>query len=429
MRHANSLLRGSCAVLAAAALAACNEPVAPSLTAPITPAALFLLPQASRFHGFTELASSYACAVDGGDATNPFALPAGFSQAVFASEPLFPDVPDMNTVNETGANPNQFIYRTHETTLNGAVSVTNLETGETHILAQRADWERFDGIAWTPWGTILASEEVNPATLPDPDVPGSVGGFVYEINPATGAAVVRPAIGSRAHEGNRFDSHGALYGISETSPGYIYKFVPDVWGDLSNGQLYALKLLAPNADRTGEATWVPLDRQKVRLNSDPVATDSGATGYNRPEDLEYVAGTLYAAITGEDRVIGIDLGDAEADHAFVFDLVRAGMNVSSEFSFPDNLAFDKAGTLYIAEDPGGTFAGGKRAGDDIWTAELGGKRHALSASVKRFASLSDCTAEPTGIYFNLPGNVLFVNVQHRGGTGEDLAVRIRPPVK
>ena len=35
----------------------------------------------------------------------------------------------------------------------------------------------------------------------------------------------------------------------------------------------------------------------------------------------------------------------------------------------------------------------------------------------RFASLTDCTAEPSGIYFDLSGTTLFLNVLHRAGAG------------
>jgi uncharacterized protein len=43
----------------------------------------------------------------------------------------------------------------------------------------------------------------------------------------------------------------------------------------------------------------------------------------------------------------------------------------------------------------------------------------------RFASLADCSAEPTGIYFDRSGKSLFVNVQHAGGPlGNDLTVVI-----
>lgn len=43
---------------------------------------------------------------------------------------------------------------------------------------------------------------------------------------ASGTVTLREAVGARPHEGLRFDRDGNLYGISETGPGYIYKFVP-----------------------------------------------------------------------------------------------------------------------------------------------------------------------------------------------------------
>ena len=43
----------------------------------------------------------------------------------------------------------------------------------------------------------------------------------------------------------------------------------------------------------------------------------------------------------------------------------------------------------------------------------------------RFASLTDCGAEPSGIYFDQSGRTLFVNVLHRGGPDpRDLGVAI-----
>jgi uncharacterized protein len=44
----------------------------------------------------------------------------------------------------------------------------------------------------------------------------------------------------------------------------------------------------------------------------------------------------------------------------------------------------------------------------------------------RFASLTDCNAEPTGIYFDVHEWALYVDAQHRGGDGNDLAVKIQP---
>jgi len=386
---------------------------------------------------FTALPSSTVC-TPGGNPEQPFILPAGYTQTIIAREGDggTTDLWDMHTQNETGPQAGRFLYRTHEVRAGGQVSETDLVTGVTRIVAQRADWERFDGIAWTPWGTILAAEETNRSALADPAVPQAQAGLVYEIDPVTGTAIARPAIGSRSHEGLRFDPQGNLYGISETSPGYIYRFVPDRRGDLSSGQLFALKVVAPSGDRTGEAVWVPLDRATVMVQSDVAALAAGATGYVRPEDVEIATSTgnnhgganvMYVAITGEDRVLGIDLREPRggSDHAtaFVYDYVRDGLNAPADFDLPDNLALDKAGNLYIAEDPGTAPRLGR--GDDIWTAEPdGGPQHGAASTVVRFASLTDCVAEPTGIYFDKRGWALFVNVQHRGGDGRDLTVRI-----
>jgi secreted PhoX family phosphatase len=336
----------------------------------------------------------------------------------------------MNTVNETGWNAGRYLYRAHETGSNSAVTVTDLETGESRVVAQHADWERFDGIAWTPWGTILAAEETGPAGQRDPDFPDAVNGLVYEIDPRTGAAVARPEIGSRSHEGLRFDARGNLYGISERGPGYIYKFVPRHRGDLSSGQLYALRIVEDQGDRTGWAEWVALDQTQVSINSDAAAEAVGATGYARPEDVETGTSTgsdrrgdrmLYVAVTGEDRVLAIDLlagTDGRRGQVLVTDYVRDGVNAPADFDAPDNLALDQDGNLFITEDPGGT-APNKTKGDDVWLARFDRSNSGQAPAIVRFFSISDCNAEPTGIYFSKSGRSLFVNIQHRGGDGRD----------
>jgi hypothetical protein len=50
---------------------------------------------------FEPLLTSAPC-TPGGNAVQPFLLPVGYAQNIVASEPQFPDVPDMNTLNETG---------------------------------------------------------------------------------------------------------------------------------------------------------------------------------------------------------------------------------------------------------------------------------------------------------------------------------------
>jgi len=374
---------------------------------------------------FEPLSASAPCTA-GGNASAPFVVPDGFSQTIVASEPDFPDVPDMNTLNETGPQAGRFLYRTHETTSNVAVSVTDLWTGATSIVVQSASFGRLDGIVWTPWGSILFAEE-------------RTGGLVYELDPASGVAVPRPAIGRKSHEGMRFDPQGNLYTISESFPGYIFKFTPDAQGDLSSGRSFALKIVNPTGDRTGEAEWVELNQAQVEVDANVAAAAVGATGYNRPEDVEIAtatgdnrggANTLYVAITArpdDNRVIAIDLrepnGGQGHDTAFVYDYVKIGLNAPSDFEWPDNLALDKNGNLYIAEDPATAPTTGR--GDDIWVAvPPAGGQHLPASSVVKFASLTDCNAEPTGIYFDLSGRTLFVHAQHRGGDGLDKAVAI-----
>jgi len=453
MHHAARLTLG---VVAGLCLTACSDKSA--ATAPNLQ--VTSLVTASRSVGeegfrFTALSSSFACTVSGGDPVNPFSLASGLGQTIIASEPQFADAGDMNVQNENGPDAGRYLYRPSEGAIS-EVSVTdlkNLGPNSTKRFAFRADWESLDPTVWTPWGTLLIGEEANVAVKPDPDFPSAKAGLVYELIPnkndpsVLDRIVARPAIGSKAHEGMRFDKKGNLYSISERNPGYIYRFTPDKKGDLSSGQLYVLKITSPTGDRTGEAEWIPLDRDAVRIDASVAADAVGATGYNRPEDVEMATSTgnfpenpntLFVAVTApsgpaDNRILAIDLDDRggkddergkkSGSTAFVYDYVKIGLNTTSEFEWPDNVALDPHGNLYITEDPGSSFPT-KRKGDDIWVARPGKGRHAPAASVERVASLTDCDAEPTGIYWELKGDRLFVNVQHRGGDHLDKAVAI-----
>lgn len=474
MHISHHAARLSLGVVAGLCFTACSDQAvttAPSLQPPS-------LVTASRNVGedgfrFTALSSSYACTVSGGDPVNPLSLASGLSQTIIASEPQFADAIDMNTQNENGPQAGRYLYRPSEGSI-GEVTVTDLKhlgPNSTKRFAFRADWESMDPTVWTPWGTLLVGEETNAQVRPDPDYPSAKAGLVYELIPSKGdpsvldKIVARPALGSKAHEGMRFDKEGNFYSISERNPGYIFKFTPDKKGDLSSGQLYVLKITSPTGDRTGGAEWIPLDRDAVRIDASAAADAAGATGYNRPEDVELATSTgnfpndpntLFVAVTGatgpaDNRILAIDLGERRGKNeehrnneehgnnegrgnneergkkssstAFVYDYVKIGLNTTSEFEWPDNVALDPAGNLYITEDPGGSFAT-KKKGDDIWVARPGKGKHLPAAIVERVASLTDCDAEPTGIYWELNGDRLFVNVQHRGGDHLDKAVAI-----
>jgi uncharacterized protein len=350
------------------------------------------------------------------DWTEPLVLPEGFTQSLVADETvldIYPgqdDLTDMNTVNETGPMAGRFLYRTQEVGSNGSVSVIDLETGDLEVLAQNAGWRRLDGLRWTPWGTLLFAEE-------------TTGGRLFEafLDPHDPTTVVRietrTALGVLRHEGIEALGDGTAFVIDELNGGSIYKFEPAQRGDLSDGQLYALKLTgltdaeqlwnaATFDEKVGPFEWVALDMDQVVVDADAAANAVHATEFGRPEDIEVIGSTLYVSNTTEDRVVAIDL-----NHQVLTSYVQAGLNVPVEdsdagvtgFNSPDNLAQGPDGRLWIVED---NFL------SDIYVASGDNDHDGSADTVELFASLLDSDAELTGIYFGKDPKTLFVNVQH-----------------
>lgn len=347
----------------------------------------------------------------------PFVVPAGYTQRRVADETTLDiygdgadDLTDMNTVNETGPQAGRYLYRTHEVGSNGAVSVVDLKTGEAKVLLQDAGYRRLDGLRWTPWGSLLFAEE-------------TAGGRLFEafLDPTDPSVVTRvearPELGILRHEGIGTDRQGNVYVIDELNGGSVYRFVPTTRGDLSDGQLYALKLTgltdAEQAyssetfdQKVGAFTWVPLDMEQVALDADVASNAVAATEFGRPEDVEIIGKVLYVANTSEDRVVAVDLQDK-----VLSSFVQAGVNVPVEdkgqavtgFNSPDNLASGPGGRLWIVED---------NVPSDIWVAGQDRDRDGAADTVELFASLKDPGAEGTGIYFGTDPRTLYVNVQH-----------------
>ena len=374
----------------------------------------------------------------------PWTVPEGFTQTVVSDETDLniydggrDDWPDMNTVNETGPEAGRYMYRTHELRFpgnqpqGGAVSVVDLKTGEAKLLASDPSWNALDGIRWTSWGTVLFSEENEGGRL-----------FEMELNEdmmSVKAVHDRPAVGRLAHEGIDVDAEGNVYVVDEhrgrtvgcdsvvPCGGGIYKFVPDTYGDLSSGSLYVLGIEKDaRRDNTGQGVWLgPISAENARASGTAV----GGVSYQRPEDLEIIGDTLYAAITEgsrdeygkeyyEGRVISIDLNTMK-----VANFVKPGVNVPVEVNKPgqagfqtgfdsvDNLAEAPNGDLVMIED---------NVPSDIWFASKKTDEFGASRKVRHFASLSDPEAEGTGIYFSPQDpDTLYVNVQHSAAEDGD----------
>lgn len=375
----------------------------------------------------------------------PWIIPEGFSQSVVSDESDLniygaghDDWNDMNTVNETGRMAGRYLYRTHEVRDHddgGAVSVVDLKTGVASILTQDLSYNALDGIRWTPWGTILFAEE-------------TTGGRLFEIvldkkDLTRGTVYDRPAVGRLAHEGIAVDAEGAVYVVDElrglstvceidgeqVSPcgGGIYKFIPEVAGDLSSGSLYVLGVSeTPEGEyNTGQGEWLgPIDPSIARESG----TLAGGASYQRPEDLEIIGDTLYIAVTEgprdeegdelfEGRVLSVNL-----DSMVVSNFIKPGVNAPIEMGKPgqegfqtgmdsvDNLGTTPDGKLMIVED---------NKPSDIWIADKDHNGDGMADNVWLFASLSDPGAEGTGIYFGKDPKTLFVNVQHSASDDGD----------
>ncbi len=368
----------------------------------------------------------------------PLALPEDFSQTVISDEtgacselvvhdavPGGNDWGDMNTVNETGAHVGRYLYRTQETgNETGAITAIDLKTGEAKTyfgddFGIAPAFSRMDGIEWTPWGTVLAAEEN-----------GEFGRlFECQVDGLDMHCVDRPAVGRMSHEGIAAANDGSVYIGDELNGGSIYKFVPNHYGDLSEGTLYALNIVVPGAiDGTGSGEWVALIPGENGVVTDPsvsaraAADEAGVTDYLRPEDAELIGPNLYFATTTDHRVLRIPV-NSDTPEVTEFVGVNVG-NINRESDVPsfglrspDNLASDMAGNLYIVED--------NSSKSDIWAAPTTDKDHdGVADEVVLFGTLTTPGAEGTGIYFprTMPHTML-VNVQH-ADDGNDMTVAI-----
>ena len=350
------------------------------------------------------------------DWTDPFVIPEGFTQELLADETKLDiyagadDLTDMNTVNETGPEAGRYLYRTHEVGSNGSLSVVDLKTGDAKVIAQDAGWRRLDGLRWTPWGTVLFAEE-------------TAGGRLFEafLDPKDPTVVThveeRRELGILRHEGIEALADGTAFVIDELNGGSIFKFEPAARGDLSDGQLYALKLTGLSdteqlwnsgtyQQKVGAFEWVALDMDQVVIDADAAANAVAATEFGRPEDVEVIGNVLYVANTSEDRVVAIDLAKEE-----LTSFVEKGVNVPVEnsgagvtgFNNPDNLAQGPDGRLWIVED---------NYLSDVWAAGLDTDQDGAADEVEQFASIVDTDAEISGIYFGKDPKTLFLNIQH-----------------
>ena len=387
-----------------------------------------------------------------GDAATPINAPAT-SNKVGAENDMIAISPD-----------GKYLYTSSEAGSSDGITRLTLKgpkKGTKQILAANIDtsvtpaknlWSRIDGMNWYPFGgpggagVLLGGEEF------------ATGG-IWQINPETGAFVRLDWMGSFAHEGVAITADGTMYIGDESRAGGVYKAVPNDRLDLTKGgDLYYL--VPTSVDASG---W-----KKVTNLADP-AKEAVVDGvlFDRPEDFEANKGRIYFTVTepqaDADRqspaggqvvnrggiytfsatgVPALSLGDKTTRLTPMIEvndpkyLSQDQAKAQQGLQFPDNIAFDNEGNLWVHEDipDGASFpASGidvsKQARDqqdELYVFVLNKKGDAIKANpsttgpavsggykaadMRTSAAATPCQNEFTGGIFK--GDTLYINQQH-----------------
>ncbi len=253
----------------------------------------------------------------------------------------------------------------------------------------------------TPWGTFLVNEE-----FPFRDDPEQRSGWVWEIDPQTGAQTRLTGMGRFSHE-QEVRSHGAWYLTNDLGNyQFLYKFVPRHQHDLTTGQLYGL-----DYDRaTNTGTWVPLD--------DPANAPAEMAAKVGPPDMSN-SFWKHEGIIKAKRGNGVVFSESASsgDPGRVWHLrdtkhgVVGTVLIEGEFaklSRPDNVGYDDAGNLYVFEDNGSALANPDTGGNnEVYVLPKGEKG---AESLVHLATVRG-GGEGTGPVFSRNGKLLYLSLQ------------------
>ncbi len=183
----------------------------------------------------------------------------------------------------------------------------------------------------TPWGTWLTCEEYD-------------GGRVHECDP-TGArpSVVRPGLGTFAHEAAAVAVDGRVYLTEDRPDGGFYRFTPTTAQDLSSGVLE----VATGSGAPGAVTWVRVP--------DPSAGSqmcrhqvSSTIHFNGGEGIDVLGSKVLFTTKGDRRIWSYDTTDGVVSLRY-----QAPGGGVDRLDTVDNLWIDEASSrLFVAEDGG-----------------------------------------------------------------------------
>jgi Bacterial protein of unknown function (DUF839) len=320
-------------------------------------------------------------------------------------------------------------------------------------------WQRIDGIKWYPYGgpegdgTLLAGEEFGT-------------GGIWQIDPQSGVFSRLDWLGNYAHEGIGLDKNGTMYLGDEARGGAIYKAVPSDRKDLTKGGTLSY-MVGTSVDASG---W------KAVVNPVNASTEAGANGailFDRPEDFDEANGRVYFAVTepAGDAALRHGIGGQIVNRGGIYSFSTRGVpglaadsgvapytgltpmievndptyassadaRAQQGLQFPDNIAFDGAGHLWVHEDipdNNGSFAASgidvskqaRNQQDELYAYVLNDQGDAIvanpdtsgpgvsggykAADMRTSPAAKPCENEFTGGIFADDGKTLYVNQQH-----------------
>ncbi len=210
----------------------------------------------------------------------------------------------------------------------------------------------------TPWGTWLSCEET---TLVNGDVRH---GYVFEV-PSDGTATGQPlpGLGRFSHEAVAVDPRtGIVYLTEDATPSGLYRFVPDVRGDLAAGGTLQMAAIGAASAVTyadtaphdyGGLSWVDIDQPDPGPGEPSTVSQGIAKGgaqFERLEGIWYHDRTIYFVSTS---------GGPERGQVFAYSPRRNTLRMifhspgAEVLDSPDNICVSPRGGIVLCEDGSG----------------------------------------------------------------------------
>lgn len=265
----------------------------------------------------------------------------------------------------------------------------------------------------TPWGSWLTCEE---AVFGPGERNEKSHGWIFEV-PANAGALVNPepltAMGRFNHEAACVDPvTGIVYLTEDRGDSLLYRFIPDVAGQLAKGgKLQALALVngitdsrnfdgaTINVGDVHEVRWIDLDN--VEAPDDDLRKRGAAQGgvlFARGEGIHMGDGELYFACTSGGaakfgQVFKLIPGRGKRPDALsLFFESTSG----DQFNYGDNLVVQDNGHLIVCEDQ--------------YTDTVSNHLRGITPDGRAYPfALLRLQTEPAGACFSPDGKVLFVN--------------------